>query len=205
MPAPHDGSTVEGKTATGEIIMRARLLIATLALGGGILAGGTMSLPALAQTFASNGVVRGAAPDVVQLTLHEVQLRLEAMGYRELTKIVREPDRLRIKATDSQGRRVDLAVDPVHGDVLDAEVRRSRVERTEVDRASWLTLHQVQVKLEAMGYRDIEEIERERNGYEAKATSAQGQRVKLAVAPRSGEVSEGRAERVTRAAIGMSD
>lgn len=183
--------------------MRARILIATFALGGGILAGGTASLPALAQTH--DGGVVGAAADATRLTLHEVQLRLEAMGYRELTKIVRERDRLRVKATDPQGRRVDLDVDPVDGDILDTEVRRSRIDRTDVDRASWLTLHQVQVKLEAMGYRDIEEIERERDGYEAKATTAQGRRVKLVVGPRSGEVVEARPGRVARAALRAVD
>ena len=162
--------------------MRAQTLVATLVLGSGIAAGATVFVPALAAQ-ASGGT--GQAP---WLTLHEVQLRLAAMGYRDLTKIQREGHQIEISATDPQGRRVDVDVDSVTGDILDTEVRRSRPATTENGRASWLTMHQVQVKLEALGYRDIVEIDRERDRYEAKATDAQGQRVKLAVAPRSGDI-----------------
>lgn len=167
--------------------MRAKPLIATL-LSGGILVGGSML--ALAQTSLDTDRAGSATGKAPSLSLHEVQLQLGAMGYRDLTKIEREHDKLEIEATDPQGRRVEIDVDPVTGDVLATEVERDKRRRTDTDQASWLTMHQVQVKLEAIGYRDIEEIERERNGYEAKATNAQGQRVKLAVTPRSGDVTE---------------
>ncbi len=52
----------------------------------------------------------------------------------------------------------------------------------------WLSIPQVHEKLEAAGYRDIEKIERERGGYEVRATDRNGARIKLLVNPRSGEV-----------------
>lgn len=169
--------------------MRATTLITTLLLGAGILAGGAVLIPALAQN--GTGSTLGTAATTGQdgwLTLHEVQLKLEALGYRELTKIEREDDKYEVKATDPQGQRVEIDVDPVTGAVLDTEVKRSKGDRSNTDQASWLTVHQVQVKLEATGYRDIQEIERERDHYQAKATDARGQRVKLAIDPHSGDV-----------------
>lgn len=52
----------------------------------------------------------------------------------------------------------------------------------------WLTIPQVHQKLEAAGYRNIEKIERERGGYEARATDRNGERVKLYVNPQTGEL-----------------
>jgi hypothetical protein len=55
-------------------------------------------------------------------------------------------------------------------------------------RSDWLNLGQVYSKLEAAGYTDIREIERERDGYEAKARNRDGQSVKLYVEPFEGRV-----------------
>ncbi|MDY0014543.1 MAG: PepSY domain-containing protein [Rhodocyclaceae bacterium] len=52
----------------------------------------------------------------------------------------------------------------------------------------WLSIPQVHDKLQAAGYRDIEKIEREHGGYEARATDRNGQRIKLYLNPRTGEV-----------------
>lgn len=169
--------------------MRATTLITTLLLGAGILAGGAVLIPALAQNGTGSAIgISAATGQDGWLTLHEVQLKLEALGYRELTKIERDDDKYEVKAIDAQGQRVELDVDPLTGAILGTEVKRSKGSRSDTEQASWLTLHQVQVKLEATGYRDIQEIERERDHYQAKATDAQGQRVKLAIDPRSGDV-----------------
>ncbi len=149
---------------------------------GAFVAAGSACVPALAQDGPRDaGRSHG-------LSLHEVHLKLAQMGFRDLTKISREDDKLRARATDAHGRRVDVDVDPLTGDIRDTEVRRRPAEHANVDQASWLTTHQVQVKLEALGYRDIEEIDREPDHFHAKATDAQGQRVRLAVAPRSGDI-----------------
>ena len=53
---------------------------------------------------------------------------------------------------------------------------------------NWLNLGQIYDKLEAAGYTDIHEIERERDGYEAKARDPDGQSVKLYVEPIEGRI-----------------
>lgn len=52
----------------------------------------------------------------------------------------------------------------------------------------WLSIPQIHEKLEAAGYRQIEKIERERGGYEARATDRQGERIKLYINPQTGEI-----------------
>jgi hypothetical protein len=59
----------------------------------------------------------------------------------------------------------------------------------------WLTIPQVHEKLEAAGYRNIEKIERERGGYEVRAIDRNGERVKLYVNPRTGELLDQRSGR----------
>lgn len=53
---------------------------------------------------------------------------------------------------------------------------------------NWLDIPAIYNKVSAAGYSDINEIERGRDGYKIKATSASGERVKLYVDPMSGEV-----------------
>jgi hypothetical protein len=57
----------------------------------------------------------------------------------------------------------------------------------------WLTIGQVYQRLETAGYRDVEKIERERGGYEARATNRQGERTKLSVNPQTGDITDRRA------------
>lgn len=60
----------------------------------------------------------------------------------------------------------------------------------------WLTIPQLIARLEAAGYRNIEEIEREDDRYEVRAATASGVRRKLYVHPQTGAViSERRAGR----------
>lgn len=54
----------------------------------------------------------------------------------------------------------------------------------------WLSIGQVNNRIEAAGYRNIEKIEREHGVYEARATDRSGARVKLYINPQSGEISE---------------
>jgi hypothetical protein len=54
----------------------------------------------------------------------------------------------------------------------------------------WLSIGQVHQKLEAAGFRNVEKIEREHGVYEARATDANGARVKLYINPQTGEVTE---------------
>lgn len=54
----------------------------------------------------------------------------------------------------------------------------------------WLSVRQVVDRLDAAGYRDVEKIERERGGYEVRATNRQGARVKLRVNPQTGDITD---------------
>ncbi|WP_018990536.1 PepSY domain-containing protein [Aromatoleum toluclasticum] len=159
--------------------MRTNTLIVTFTLGAGLLAGGII-VPALA---ASNATGTGSAQ---WLTPHEVQLKVEALGYRDLTKLEREKDKYEIKATNADGRLVAIDVDPVTGVVLKTEAKRDK--DTSAKPTTGLTLHQAQVKVEAMGYRDLKEIERDGDKFEVTATDREGRLVELDVAPVTGEV-----------------
>ncbi len=68
---------------------------------------------------------------------------------------------------------------------------------------SWLTIPAVYDSVTAAGYHDINEIERDRNGYEVKAIGPGGERVKLYVDPTNGEVLDVRAKRDKRARRGQ--
>ncbi|HQZ03769.1 MAG TPA: PepSY domain-containing protein [Thauera sp.] len=162
--------------------MRAQTLITTLALGAVIVAGGAALAPVMAQ---SN--IAGNA-QASRLSVHEVQLKVEALGYHDLSTLERERDKDEIKATDAQGRLVTIDVDPFTGEILKTEVKRDKAEDSSTSHATWLTLHQAQVKVEAMGYRELAKIERERDAYRMKATDAQGRLVKIDVHPFTGEV-----------------
>ena len=105
--------------------MRATTLIATLALTGGIIGAGAAIAPAFAQNAAP--AATSAAP--VQsnwMSIKDVLNKLEAAGYRDFREVERDDNRYDVKATDPQGQRVELDVDPVTGDVLKTEVKRSK-------------------------------------------------------------------------------
>ena len=60
------------------------------------------------------------------MTMQQIQTTLEAAGYRDFEKIERERNKYEVKATDGQGQRVELDVDPVTGDILETEVKRNK-------------------------------------------------------------------------------
>ncbi len=63
-------------------------------------------------------------------------------------------------------------------------------------KADWLAIPAIYEKVTAAGYSNINEIERERNGYEIKAHDSNGDMVKLFVDPVSGEVLDVKAKKV---------
>lgn len=63
---------------------------------------------------------------------------------------------------------------------------------------TWLSIGQVYQKLEAAGFRNVEEIEREDGFYEARATDGGGMRVKVYVNPQTGEIVNRRQDRRER-------
>lgn len=109
--------------------MRATTLIATLALTGGIIGAGAAIAPAFAQSAAPAATPAAATAPAAQsnwMSPKDVQTKLEAAGYTDFREIEREKNKYEVKATDPQGQRVELDVDPVTGDVLKTEVKRAK-------------------------------------------------------------------------------
>ena len=106
--------------------MRATTLIATLALTGGLIGAGAAIAPAFAQSAAPAATATAPAAQSSWMSLKDVQTKLEAAGYTDFREIEREKNKYEVKATDPQGQRVELDVDPVTGDVLKTEVKRSK-------------------------------------------------------------------------------
>jgi Peptidase propeptide and YPEB domain len=97
----------------------------SLAIGAALLAGAA-ALPAFATSSgsSSNSSSQSSSANSSQgLSDAQIQDKLGAAGYRNIDRIERRSDRVKVKATDAQGRRVELKIDPVSADVLRSEFR----------------------------------------------------------------------------------
>lgn len=110
-------------------IMRKSSVLATLALAAGIAGTTVLAAPVLAQ-----GAAPAAPAARAVLGIPEIHQRLTAAGYTDIDEIDRERDRYEVKATDREGRRVELDVDAATAEVLRTEVKRSK--RSGDDRAT---------------------------------------------------------------------
>ncbi len=100
--------------------MKTRRVVFAIALCGAI---GASAIPAGAADVRP-------APDAQQqwLSIPQVHDKLVAAGYRNIEKIERERGNYEVKATDRDGRRVKLYVNPQTGDVLDRRQRDAKRE-----------------------------------------------------------------------------
>lgn len=69
---------------------------------------------------------------------------------------------------------------------------------TSTQNAAWLSIRELLERLEAQGYSDFTEVERDDGRYEVKAKDVQGQRVELDVHPVTAEVLRTEAKRDKR-------
>lgn len=93
----------------------------SLMLGAGLLAGGF----ALAPSFA--GESRSApAAERQWLSIGQVHQKLEAAGFRNVEKIEREHGLYEARATDRNGARVKLHINPQTGEVAERNEHRKR-------------------------------------------------------------------------------
>ncbi|WP_435750462.1 PepSY domain-containing protein [Thauera sp. AutoDN2] len=108
--------------------MRATTLIATLALTGGLIGAGATIAPAFAQNTVPAASATAVAPAAQSswMSIKDVLDKLEAAGYTDFREIEREKNKYEVKATDPQGQRVELDIDPLSGDILKTEVKRSK-------------------------------------------------------------------------------
>lgn len=177
-------------------------ILGTLAITAGLAVGAAWLVPAV---FAQSSSVAASSTQAGWLTIPQLHDRLEAAGYTAIDDIESEKDGYEVKATDREGRRVELDVHPVTGEVLKTETKSDKSrDDSRNQRADWLTIPQLYGKLEAAGYTGIDEIEREKNGYEVKAIDRDGRRVELDVHPVTGEVLETEVKNDKRSDAGRS-
>lgn len=101
--------------------MRASPLIAALALSAGIVGLGATVVPAFAESKAAT-----SQSQAQWLSVEQVLNKVQAAGYRDVEEIERDDGKYQVKATDAEGRRVELKLDPVSGEILKTEVKRSK-------------------------------------------------------------------------------
>ena len=99
-------------------------LTRTLTLSA-VLVAGAATLPAFATpSGSSSGSSSSSSSGSSQgLSDSQIQDKLGAAGYRNIDRIERRSDRVKVKAIDSQGRRVELKIDPSSAEVLRSESR----------------------------------------------------------------------------------
>jgi hypothetical protein len=107
-----------------------------------------------------------------------VRYKLRQRGYRDITAVHALPDGFAVLAQDRWGRRVKLYVDGASGEA--------------VPRGGYGLAHlapaDVAAQLAALGYARVSPIAFRRQHYEALASSAQGEPVRLHIDPLSGAV-----------------
>lgn len=133
---------------------------------------------ALAATFAS-ALIAGSAlaqTPTGQMSTADVMQRVEQAGYTDVRDVEFDDGFWEVEATGTDGRRVELYVDPRTGELID---RRA---------APALTAADVAARLQAAGYTNVRDVEFDDGRYEAEATNAAGQNVDLKVDARDGTV-----------------
>lgn len=101
--------------------MRTQHFLSTLVIGASLV-GGLAAAPAFAQSAnpaASTEARQG-------LSIGQVHDKLTAAGYTRIDKIERERNDFEVKATDKNGKRVKLRVDPRTGVVIEARQKNDR-------------------------------------------------------------------------------
>lgn len=96
----------------------------SLVLGAGLLAGGF----ALAPSFAGESRTAPAA-ERQWLSIGQVHQKLEAAGFRNVEKIEREHGLYEARATDRNGERVKLYINPQTGEVSERGARSEHRKR----------------------------------------------------------------------------
>ncbi len=106
--------------------MRTTHLLSILLISAGIVTGGALLTPVFAQNASTTTAGSSLSSSSNWLTIPELIQRLESSGYRDFREIERESDSYEVKATDPEGRRVEIYVDPVTAEVLKTEIKRDK-------------------------------------------------------------------------------
>lgn len=93
--------------------MRTSRLFSILAISAGLISGSAFLSPAFSQSGTP-----GISYAQSDLTKAQVEVIMMAAGYGSIEKIERERDAFEIKASDKNGARVKLYVDPQTGGII---------------------------------------------------------------------------------------
>lgn len=105
--------------------MHTSSLIASITLGATLLAGGAfVAAPVLAQAL-NTPASTASGPE---LSIKQIHDRVEAAGYRDIREVEREDDGYEVKATTADGRRAELYLDPVSGEITKTKVKDAKRE-----------------------------------------------------------------------------
>jgi len=110
------------------------------------------------------------------MTTAEVMQAVERAGYTDIRDVEFDDGLWEVEATGSDGRRVDLHIDPRNGEVIAPGT------------APALTAADIANRLQAQGYTNVRDIEFDDGRYEVEATNPAGQNVDLKVSPRDGAI-----------------
>lgn len=103
--------------------MRTSSLIASITLATTLIAGGTfIAAPVLAQTLSAPASTAGGT----ELSIKQIHDRVEEAGYRDIREVEREDDKYEVKATAADGRRAELYLDPVSGEITKTKFKDAK-------------------------------------------------------------------------------
>lgn len=100
--------------------MRTKTILSAFALGAGLVAGGAVLAPAFAED--NRPVPVGERQ---WLSIPQIHDKLDAAGYRNIEKIEREDGAYEARATNRNGERVKLYLNPQTGEILDRRQSKS--------------------------------------------------------------------------------
>lgn len=128
-----------------------------------------LGLAAAGFAFAQGGAAGG-------LSSSEILQRVEQAGFTDVRDLEFDDGLWEVKALASDGRRVELLVDPTSGEIIDP---RSTPALSATD---------IQSRLAAQGYTNIRDIEYDDGRWEVEATNPRGESVDLKLDPRDGRI-----------------
>lgn len=113
--------------------MRILTIFASLTLGAALIAGGIALTPSFAGESRNSS---SGAGERQWLSISQISTRIEAAGYRNVEKIEREHGVYEARATDRNGTRVKLHINPQTGEISNRSDHEQRQEGSKRDRDS---------------------------------------------------------------------
>ena len=116
--------------------MRCSTIISSLLLGSSLAVGGFVLAPSFAGDVRMAQAGRTAPAGERQwLSIQKVLDKLKAAGYRDFEKIEREHGNYEVRATNRNGERTKLYVNPQSGDIVD-QVSRGKRDKADGQRGT---------------------------------------------------------------------